>query len=100
LAWLNFFLSGMQTAFGPIAAAGSAALFQLANASMMALLRGILAYEGKRQAAPLIAALIVAPQLLGGLLASWVGRSAEKHGRKPLLLVGFAPYQSARRCLL
>jgi hypothetical protein len=47
LAWLNFFLFGMRTAFGPIAAAGSAALCQLANASMMPLLSGVLAYEGK-----------------------------------------------------
>jgi hypothetical protein len=67
-----------------------AALFQVASASMMPLLGGGLAYEGKHQAAPLIAALIIAPQLLVGLLASWVGRSAKKHGRKPLLLVGFA----------
>ncbi|MBV9376770.1 MAG: MFS transporter [Alphaproteobacteria bacterium] len=57
---------------------------------MMPLLGGMLAYEGKRQAAPLIAALIVVPQVLVGLLAPWVGRSAEKHGRKPLLLLGFA----------
>ena len=57
---------------------------------MMPLLGGGLAYEGKRQAAPLIAALIIVPQLLVGLLAPWVGRSAEKHARKPLLLVGFA----------
>jgi MFS family permease len=34
--------------------------------------------------------LIIVPQLLVGLLAPWVGRSAEKRGRKPLLLVGFA----------
>jgi hypothetical protein len=61
-----------------------AALFQLASASIMPLLSGMLAYEGKRQAAPLIAALIVVPQLLVGLLAPWVGRSAEEHGRKPL----------------
>ena len=67
-----------------------AAVFQVASASMMPLIGGGLAYEGKRQAAPLIAALIVVPQLLVGLLAPWVGRSAEKHGRKPLLLVGFA----------
>jgi MFS family permease len=67
-----------------------AALFQLASASMMPLLSGILAYEGKEQAAPLIAGFIVVPQVLVGLLAPWVGRSAEKHGRKPLLLVGFA----------
>jgi MFS family permease len=66
------------------------ALFQLASASMIPLLGGILAYEGKSQAAPVIAALIVVPQLLVGLLAPWVGRSAEKHGRKPLLLIGFA----------
>jgi len=70
--------------------AACAALFPVANASMMPLLGGGLAYEGKRQAAPLIAALIIVPQLLVGLLAPWVGRSAEKHGRKPLLLVGFA----------
>src|SRR5499427_1626314 len=70
--------------------AACAALFQVASASMMPLLGGGLAYEGKRQAAPLIAALIIVPQLLVGLLAPWVGRSAEKHGRKPLLLLGFA----------
>jgi MFS family permease len=70
--------------------AACAALFQLASASMMPLVSGILAYEGKSQAAPLIAALIVVPQVLTGLLAPWVGRSAEKRGRKPLLLVGFA----------
>jgi MFS family permease len=70
--------------------AGSAALFQIANASIMPLLGGTLAYEGKREAAPLIATLIVVPQLLVGVLAPWVGRSAEKHGRKPLLLVGLA----------
>jgi MFS family permease len=70
--------------------AGSAALFQLASASMMPLLGGVLAYEGKREAAPLIAALIIVPQLLVGLLAPWVGQWGEKHGRKPLLLVGFA----------
>jgi MFS family permease len=70
--------------------AGSAALFQVANASMMPLLGGSLAYEGKRHAAPLIAALIIVPQLLVGLLAPWVGEWAEKHGRKPLLLIGFA----------
>ena len=70
--------------------AACAALFQLASASMTPLLAGVLAYEGKRQAAPLIAALIVVPQVLVGVLAPSVGRLAEKHGRKPLLLVGFA----------
>jgi MFS family permease len=65
-------------------------LFQLANASVMPLLSGTLAHEGKRQAAPLIAALIIVPQFIVALLAPWVGQWAEKYGRKPLLLVGFA----------
>jgi len=61
-----------------------AVLFQLANASMLPLVGGMLAYEGKRQA------LIIVPQLIVALLAPWVGRQAEKPGRKPLLLMGFA----------
>ena len=64
--------------------------FQLANASMLPLVNGMLASEGKRQAAPLVAALIIVPQIIVGLLAPWVGQQAEKHGRKLLLLVGFA----------
>jgi MFS family permease len=65
-------------------------LFQLASASMMPLLGGMLAHEGKRQAAPLIAALIIVPQFIVMLLAPRVGKWAETYGRKPLLLVGFA----------
>src|SRR5215472_4508461 len=70
--------------------AGSIALFQLASASMMPLVAGMLAREGKGRAAPLIAALIIVPQLLVGLVAPRIGQWAEKHGRKPLLLVGLA----------
>jgi MFS family permease len=66
-----------------------AVLFQLANASMLPLVGGMLASESK-QAAPLIAALIIVPQLIVALLAPWVGQQAEKRGRKPLLLLGFA----------
>jgi MFS family permease len=65
-------------------------LFQLANASMLPLVSGMLASEGKRQAAPVIAALIIVPQLIVALFAPWVGQRAEKNGRKPLLLIGFA----------
>jgi hypothetical protein len=70
--------------------AACVALFHFANASMLPLASGMLAHEGKRQAAPLIAALIVVPQLIVVLLAPWVGQRAEQQGRKPLLLVGFA----------
>jgi MFS family permease len=66
------------------------ALFHFANASVLPLASGMLAHEGKHQAAPLIAALIVVPQLIVALFAPWVGQRAEQQGRKPLLLVGFA----------
>jgi MFS family permease len=66
------------------------ALFHFANASMLPLASGMLAHQGKRQAAPLIAALIVVPQLIVALFAPWVGQRAEQQGRRPLLLVGFA----------
>jgi MFS family permease len=65
-------------------------LFQVANASMLPLVNGMLAYEDKSQAAPIVAALIIVPQLTVALLAPWVGQRAEKRGRKPLLLVGVA----------
>ena len=65
-------------------------LFQLANASMLPLVNGMLASEGKGQAAPLVAALIIVPQLIVALLAPWVGQQAQTRGRKALLLVGFA----------
>jgi MFS family permease len=70
--------------------AACAVLFQLANASMLPLVSGMLAQEGQREAAPLVAALIIVPQLTVALFAPWVGERAEKYGRKPLLLVGFA----------
>ena len=46
-----------------------AALFRVASASLMPLLGAGLAFKGKRQAAPLIAAVIIVPQLLVGLFA-------------------------------
>jgi MFS family permease len=63
-------------------------LFQVANASMLPLVNGMLAHEGKSQAAPIVAALIIVPQLIVALFAPWVGQRAENVGRKRLLLVG------------
>jgi MFS family permease len=70
--------------------AACAVLFQVANAPMLPLVSGMLAHVGKREAAPLVAALIIVPQITVALLAPWVGKRAEERGRKPLLLVGFA----------
>jgi hypothetical protein len=56
--------------------ADCAVLFQVANASMLPLVSGMLAHVGKREAAPLVAALIIVPQLAVVLLAPWVGQFA------------------------
>jgi hypothetical protein len=74
-------------------------LFQLANASMLPLVSGMLASEGKRQAAPLVAALIIVPQLIVALLAPWVGQRAEMGANRSWSL-GSPPCRSARRYLL
>jgi len=70
--------------------AACAMLFQVANAPILPLVSGMLAQVGKREAAPVVAALIIVPQMTVALLAPWVGDRAEKRGRKQLLLVGFA----------
>jgi MFS family permease len=70
--------------------AGCAVLFQVANAPMLPLVSGMLAHDGGREAAPLIAALIIVPQITVALFAPWVGERAEQRGRKTLLLVAFA----------
>ena len=38
----------------------------------------------------MIAACIIVPQMVVAALSPWVGRSAERWGRRPLLLFGFA----------
>lgn len=63
-------------------------LFQLANASILPLLGETLVHAEERWSSPLTSALIVAPQVIVGLLAPWVGRTANTWGRRPLLLIG------------
>jgi MFS family permease len=65
-------------------------LFQLADASILPLLGGTLAHSAGHRSLPIIAVLVVVPQILVAVLSPWVGRTAERRGRRPLLLVGFA----------
>ncbi|HEY2183807.1 MAG TPA: MFS transporter [Xanthobacteraceae bacterium] len=65
-------------------------LFQLANAAMLPLLAGILTMRSSQWATALIAACMIVPQLIVALVSPWVGRSAQRIGRRPLLLVGMA----------
>lgn len=68
----------------------SAALFQLADASMLALAIESVGRSSSAQSSLMASAMIVAPQTVVALLASWIGYFSETWGRKPLLLTSFA----------
>jgi MFS family permease len=70
--------------------AGAVVLFQLANAAMLPLIGSTVTMRSSHTATPLIAACIVAPQLIVALASPWVGHHAQLWGRRPLLLLGFA----------
>lgn len=67
-----------------------AILFQLADASMLALAVEKIGHAGSTRGSLMASALIVAPQLVVAILSPWVGYFSELWGRKPLLLVSFA----------
>jgi MFS family permease len=66
------------------------ALFHLANAAMLPLVGGALTMRSSEWATVLIAACIVVPQIVVAISSPWVGDRADRWGRRPLLLVGFA----------
>src|ERR1700730_2563754 len=73
-----------------IAFAGCAALFHLANAAMLPIAAGAVTKRAGNEAALIIAACIVGPQIITALLSPWAGRAAEARGRRPILLLGFS----------
>jgi MFS family permease len=70
--------------------AACALLFHLANAAMLPLMGSLLTTRSSDWATVLIAACIVVPQLVVAAFSPWVGRQAQRWGRRPLLLIGFA----------
>ncbi len=70
--------------------AGCEFLFQMGNASMLPLAGEALVYSKEAFSSLIVSALIIVPQMVVALMASWVGRQANTWGRRPLLLVGFA----------
>jgi len=68
---------------------GCLVLFHLANGAMLPLMASVVTMRSREWATVLIAACIVAPQLLVAVLSPWIGRRAETWGRWPLLLAGF-----------
>lgn len=69
---------------------GGIVLFQLANASMLPLAASELTKTASSWAVALIAACIVLPQIVVALSAPWVGRFAQRVGRRPLLIAALA----------
>jgi MFS family permease len=66
------------------------AFFQLANAPMLPLVAAELTRTASSWAVALIGACIVAPQIIVALFAPWVGRLAQRIGRRPLLIAALA----------
>ena len=69
---------------------GCAALFHLANATMLPLMASTVTKQMPARATVVIAACIVVPQLVVAACSPGVGRQARTLGRKKILLLGFA----------
>jgi len=70
--------------------AGSAMLFHFANAPLLPLVGQKLAAANPAYATAMMSACIIAAQLIMLPIALFVGRTADRLGRKPILLAGFA----------
>jgi predicted MFS family arabinose efflux permease len=66
------------------------AVFQLANAAMLPLMAGIVTRRSSVWATVLVAACVVVPQIVVAVFSPAVGRWAQRWGRRPMLLIGFA----------
>ena len=65
-------------------------LFQVSSAAVVPLSVADLALQTFPASGLVIAAFVMVPQILVAVAAPTVGRRAESHGRRPLLLLGFA----------
>ena len=65
-------------------------LLQLANAAMLPLMAGVVTTKSSEWAPMLIAFCIVVPQAIVALASPSVGAVAQRWGRRPLLMLGFA----------
>jgi MFS family permease len=70
--------------------AAAAVLFFLSNAAMLPLAASVATMRASGGANAIIAACIVVPQMIVALLSPFVGRAAERWGRRPVLVLGFA----------
>jgi len=69
---------------------GCVMLFHFANSAMLPLMGSVVTMRSAQWATVLIAACIVVPQCVVAAFSPWVGRQAQRFGRRPLLIAGFA----------
>jgi MFS family permease len=67
----------------------AAVLFQLANAALLPVALNGLTHRGGAPGV-VVSATIIVPQIITAVLAPWAGRLAQRIGRRPVLVVGFA----------
>jgi len=65
-------------------------VFHLANAAMLPLMASVVTMRSSAWATTLVAAAIVVPQIVVAAFSPAVGRWAQRWGRRPILLIGFA----------
>ena len=65
-------------------------LFHFSSAALLAVAAAEITRRAGMRAGALIAAFVIIPQVLVALASPWVGRLAERIGRRPLLVVGYA----------
>lgn len=64
-------------------------LFHFANAAMLPELGELLSRHNAKTAVAFMTACVVVTQLIISFTAAWIGIQAHRHGRRPLLLIGF-----------
>jgi MFS family permease len=69
--------------------AAAAVLFHLANAALLPLALNELTRRGEASGF-LVSTTIIVPQVVAATIAPWAGRLAQRIGRRPVLMVGFA----------
>jgi MFS family permease len=68
---------------------GCVGMFHLANAAMMPLAASMVTLRSSQAATIMVAGAMIVPQFTVTIFSSWVGRAAERWGRRPFLLLGF-----------
>ena len=84
---------GLRALFGDhrlLIFAACVVLFHLSNAAMLPLAAAAVTMRAGEIANLIIAACIVVPQAVVALSSPWVGRSAARVGRRPVLILGWA----------